>query len=312
MSERNARVIHTGQAIVDLVMEVDALPAVGGDVFADAWSMHPGGGFNVMAAASRAGAAVVYTGGHGTGTFGDLVRAAMRAEGVDVIAPVATDRDTGFCVALVDAAAERTFVSTLGAEGTADLEVLRSVGATPSDVVYVSGYSLYHEATSAPLVRWMPELQPGTTVVLDVSPMVGEISDEVLSGVTPHVTAWTLNESEARVLLDRLVTDSPDDLSAEDIAARLCDTLAATVLLRAGSQGCWVAAPGDDAVLVPGIEVVAVDTNGAGDAHAGYVCAELSRGVALVEAVRRGNAAAAIAITRRGPATAPTSDEIDR
>ncbi|MDN5853226.1 MAG: sugar kinase, partial [Actinomycetia bacterium] len=55
-------------------MEVDALPAVGGDVFADAWSMHPGGGFNVMAAARRAGAAVVYTGGHGVGPFGERVR----------------------------------------------------------------------------------------------------------------------------------------------------------------------------------------------------------------------------------------------
>src|SRR5699024_4239817 len=113
-------------------MEVDALPMIGGDVYANAWSMQPGGGFNVMAAASRAGAAVVYTGGHGAGPFGDAVREAMSAEGVDVLAEVTADRDTGFCVALVDADAERTFVSTLGAEGVADPDVLRKVDATDS------------------------------------------------------------------------------------------------------------------------------------------------------------------------------------
>jgi sugar/nucleoside kinase (ribokinase family) len=54
-----------------------------------------------------------------------------------------------------------------------------------------------------------------------------------------------------------------------------------------------------------------VDSNGAGDAHGGVVAAALSRGEGLLTAARRANAAAAIAVTRRGPATAPTAEEID-
>jgi len=51
-------------------------------VFATESSLQPGGGFNVMAAAVRAGADVVYAGGHGDGQLGAAVRAALAAEGI--------------------------------------------------------------------------------------------------------------------------------------------------------------------------------------------------------------------------------------
>ena len=57
--------------------------------------------------------------------------------------------------------------------------------------------------------------------------------------------------------------------------------------------------------------VTAVDTNGAGDCHTGVICAELCRGADLVRAVSLANAAAAIAVTRHGPATCPTRGEAE-
>jgi len=53
-----------------------------------------------------------------------------------------------------------------------------------------------------------------------------------------------------------------------------------------------------------------VDTNGAGDAHNGVFLAELARGRDPVSAAWRANGAAALAIGRLGPATAPTRDEL--
>ena len=84
-------------------------------------------------------------------------------------------------------------------------------------------------------------------------------------------------------------------------------------LVRDGARGCWLAAAGTSALplLVPGFEVRAVDTNGAGDAHGGVLAAALARGMAPVDAVARANAAAALAVTRVGPATAPTTSAID-
>ncbi|MFC9692001.1 hypothetical protein ACFTSF_25850 [Kribbella sp. NPDC056951] len=65
------RLVHTGQVLIDLVMQVPALPPVGGDMLALSTVEYVGGGFNVMAAAARAGATVVYAGGHGTGPRGE-------------------------------------------------------------------------------------------------------------------------------------------------------------------------------------------------------------------------------------------------
>ena len=97
-------------------MRVPALPPRGGDTLATSCEVTAGGGFNVMSAAARLGLPAVYAGGHGTGPWGDLVRAALAAEGIGLLRPPDQDRDTGFDVALVEPDAERTFVTHLGAE----------------------------------------------------------------------------------------------------------------------------------------------------------------------------------------------------
>ena len=95
-----------------------------------------------MAAAARQGLPVLYAGGHGTGPWGDLVRAALAAEGIGLVRPPDPDRDTGFDVALVEPDAERTFVTHLGAEAMRGPGAWDAVPVEPGDAVYVSGYGL--------------------------------------------------------------------------------------------------------------------------------------------------------------------------
>ena len=61
---------------------------------------------------------------------------------------------------------------------------------------------------------------------------------------------------------------------------------------------------------MPGFAVEAVDTNGAGDTHTGVFLAALAAGAGPAEAVRLANAAAALSVTRHGPATGPTRAEL--
>jgi sugar/nucleoside kinase (ribokinase family) len=82
------------------------------------------------------------------------------------------------------------------------------------------------------------------------------------------------------------------------------------VIVRTGSGGCLVSYGGGEPVAVPGFAVRVVDANGAGDAHAGVLIAALASGAAPPEAARRANAAAALAVTRAGPATAPAAAEL--
>ena len=64
---RPGRLVFAGEAIVDVVMRVPALPPRGGDLLATSAEVAVGGGFNVMAAAARQGLPVLYAGGHGAG-----------------------------------------------------------------------------------------------------------------------------------------------------------------------------------------------------------------------------------------------------
>lgn len=63
---------------------------------------------------------------------------------------------------------------------------------------------------------------------------------------------------------------------------------------------------------MPGFPVAAVDTTGAGDTHTGVFIAALAGGAGPAAAARTANAAAALAVTRRGPATAPGRAELAR
>src|SRR6202045_591217 len=116
MSQPLRRLVFAGEAIVDLLMWVPALPERGGNMLAESAAIEVGGGFNIMAAAVRQGLPVVYAGGHGTGPWGDKVRAALAAEDIRLLRPPDPDVDTGFDVALIDADGERTFITALGAE----------------------------------------------------------------------------------------------------------------------------------------------------------------------------------------------------
>ena len=302
--QQGSRLIHTGQVIVDLVMQVDALPAPGGDVLARNASFEVGGGFNVMAAARRNGMRVVYPGGHGHGRFGDMARQALAQEGVEIAGPEVADQDTGLCVAIVDASAERTFVSHMGAESVLERSVLDALAVDVSDIVYVSGYSLMLADKGAVLIDWLEQLPAGTRVAFDPGPLVGAIDAALLERMLAVVSIWTSNRVEAL----RFAHTDHFDAAFDAIIARLQE--GALAIVRDGARGCELRV-GETLTYVPGFAVNAVDSNGAGDAHAGVFLAVLASGMEARTAAHRANAAAAIAVTRYGPATSPDSAEID-
>lgn len=293
----SGRLLHTGNAVVDVVLEVSDLPERGGDVLATRTSTTAGGGFNVMAAAARQGVAVTYAGAHGTGPFGDQARAALHAEGIEILHPPRADRDTGFVISLIDAEGERTFVTSPGAEATLALDDLDAVKPTPDDVVYITGYSLMYPPNRAALSAWLPEIGSATCVVVDPGPLAGQIPAPVLELMFARADWWSCNQREATLLTG---LDDPDD-AARALGTRLARGRA---LVRIGADGCLLVHDGEQ-VRVPGYAVDAIDLNGAGDAHTGTFIAALIQGLDPRTAAHRANAAAALSTTVRGPATAP-------
>jgi sugar/nucleoside kinase (ribokinase family) len=194
-------------------------------------------------------------------------------------------------------------VTGSGAESGIDAATLAAVPVTAADVVYVSGYSMLVPDKAGVLLHWLATLC-GPTVLVDPGPLVGEVDATAWTRLLEGTSILSVNAREARIL-----TGETDRWKASATLARRIPP-AAAVIVRDGAAGCLVTRDGTT-THVPGIPVEAVDTTGAGDAHCGVLAAELLRGADLAAAAARANAAAAIAVTRAGPATAPKRAEVD-
>lgn len=305
-----SRVIHTGQALVDVVVEVPDLPARGQNVMATSANDYAGGAVTVLVAAARFGAECVHAGAHGTGPHGDLIRAALEREGIGVSAPPVPDRDTGICVVMVEPSAERTFVTTLGAERDISVGSLATSDPQAGDLVCVTGFSLALSSTRDPLLAWLPTLHPGVVVVLDPGAAFAELSQDVRAAMLEVTDVWSSNAEEAEDLLREVGADVPDDLDALTSAIAPLLRGDAVAIVRDGPEGCAVHVDGAT-TGVPGFPQKPLDTNGAGDTHTGALLAAVAAGTPWVEGCRRANAAAAIKVTRRGPGSVPTTAEVD-
>jgi sugar/nucleoside kinase (ribokinase family) len=285
------RLLSLGSVIVDLVLEVPRLPERGGDVLASQRGMAVGGAFNVLSAASRLGLPGVYAGPHGTGPFGDLVRAELEREGIEIARRANPDLDTGWTIALIEPDAERTFITVTGADAIVEPPDLEAIEYRDGDAVYVSGYDLAYPAAGAAIAEFVVRLPADVFVAFDPGPLAADIEADRLKSVLARAAVVSLNKRESEALGS---IDAP------------------IVVVRQGARGATIQRRGESALRIDAVPLESVaDTSGAGDVHVGAMLAGLARGLAPPEAVRLANHAAAFAIARHGPATGPTSADLE-
>ncbi|MHB1906113.1 MAG: PfkB family carbohydrate kinase [Acidimicrobiales bacterium] len=301
MPTSGPRLLCCDTVLVDVVLSVSRIPERAGDVRATDQLVTTGGGFNAMSAAARFGQRVVYAGLLGTGPFGDLAAADLAREGIEAPLERHPALDTGICVVLVDADAERTFVTGAGAEGHVGRRDLDALAAAAGDVVLVSGYNVMYPGEAEVYLDWLAGLDEGVVVAFDPATRIADVPPVHLEAALARADWLLCNASEARALSGEAdPTVAASSLARPDLA----------IVVRDGARGCVVALRPGGAAAVAGVAVEALDTNGAGDVHNGVFLAELLAGSPAPSAARWANAAAALAVTRRGPATGPTRAEV--
>lgn len=306
-----SRVVSLASILVDLTVDVPDLPERGGDVLATATRTLAGGGFNLASAVARQGIPCVYAGPHGTGRYGDLVRAALAEEGIEVATPARDDGDTGFCITLVEPNGERTFVTMPGVDAELRAEELDAVDGSATaagELIALSGYDLAYPVSGPVLATWVSERErAGAHLALDPGPLIADIPADRLARVLGRLRILTLNQREARRL------SRADDASGAELlhAVRRVPGLRpeTLVVVREGANGCIAAggALGEDELAVSAPVVDVVDTTGAGDTHTGVLLAALASGHDEARALALATRAAALSVTSLGPATAPSS-----
>ena len=189
------KVISLGQVIVDLTMNVDAVPRAGEDVFAGNVQTQVGASFNTLYAVRRMGVKASHAGVIGTGPWALQILQTLENQGIQHIGKRDAVRDSGFCVALTDANAERTFISTRGAEAYGSVDAFDSVNPEKQDVVHVSGYTLVHHTADALLAFAKRTTEHREfTAVFDPSPMIATVDDDVFRVMLAYRPIWSCNE----------------------------------------------------------------------------------------------------------------------
>jgi sugar/nucleoside kinase (ribokinase family) len=289
--------------MIDIVLRITQVPESGSDVLASEHLITTGGGYNAMSAAARQGISAVYAGRLGHGPFSTIARSSFDQD--NVLEPIEPDDslDAGFCVAFVDDDAERTFITSPGAEGLLRSSDLSSLDVRDGDYVLVSGYNVMYPGSAEISMEWLASLSDEVVVAFDPAIRATDIPLDNLRRVLERAD-WTLcNETEASSLTAEASLN-------ESVVALGALTGRTGVVVRHGASGCTVLAKGDVPVTVDGFDVGVVDTNGAGDTHSGVFLAELALGTDVIEAARRANAASALAISILGPASCPERDVI--
>ena len=305
------RVVLMGQILVDRVLQGAGPIHGGGSEWARDGGTHVGGGFNALVAARRMGAEAISLSPIGAGPHASMIEAALAREGIVDAGPRVDGVDNGFCVAMIGHDAERTFISTKGAETmtpeTAWADFVRTM--SPGDVLYIDGYLMDHPANREAAEAALRVLPEGVRVLLDVSPVIG-----IPESLPTHHAIISMNSVEARTIAKQSRLDGY--LPFDSLSCRLAQTLGRDTLIRLGASGAYFArsaSPDSEtsAAHIPTPTIDAVDTNGAGDAHTGVLAASLALGIPLERGLVLANCAGALASTVPGPASCPTREDIE-
>ena len=218
----------------------------------------------------------------------------MAEFGIDTNGSAAvTTGKSGRCLVLITADAERTMNTCLGVSGALGADEIDSRALARSRIFYVEGYlgSSAAGTEAASTCRQLAEDQGIATAVSMSDPSIVTLfRDNLQTMLGNGVNYLFCNEEEA------LTWAGSDRL---DVAVAELQDIARTCCITLGRRGSISVTRGR-AVTVPGYEVSARDTNGAGDIYAGACLYGWAKGMDASLAAKLGNFAAATLVQQYG------------
>ncbi len=293
-----------GSFVVDLASRADHLPRPAETVIGSSFSLGPGGkGSNQGVAAHRAGADVCMITKVGDDVFGKVALDFYRSEGMNTdLIFVDKEKETGTALIMVDeATGQNQILVVSGACGNiTDEDIERATPAIKSSEIILLQFEVNMDA------NWKVidiANKNGVKVVLNTAP-ARKVEDEQLA----KIDVLTPNEVEASVLSGVEVVTMDDARRAADVFQKKG---VGEIVITMGAQGAYVRSGGSE-LIVPRLNVEAVDTTGAGDAFNGGLVTALAEGKDLFAAAEFANVVGALSVTKKGTAPAmPFRKDID-
>lgn len=298
-----AKVVIVGSLNMDLVTRAPRLPRGGETLAGHSFVTVPGGkGANQAVAAARLGASVAMVGCVGDDAYGDQLRTALLAEGIDCDAVTAiAGESTGVALIVVDDNSQNAIVIVAGGNGHVSSAVVDGFDALLSQAEVIICQLEIPMDTVGHVLKRGREL--GKIVILNPAPASAPLPADWYSLIDYLIP----NESEA-TMLTGLPVDSV--ATADAAATALLAAGASKVIVTLGAQGSLFASNARSQHF-PAPKVQAVDTTAAGDTFVGGFAAALAEGKSESLAIQFGQIAAALSVTRSGAQPSiPTFNEV--
>lgn len=306
-ARRHSRVVVLGNATVDLVQTVAALPRPGETVLSAGVTRCAGGkGLNQALACARTGARTTLVAPVGRDPDADMLR--MTIGGEPSLAARWLEREalaTDLSVIIVAAGGENMIVSSAQAARsvTPDEASAVAAGLGDGDILLLQG----NLSATTTLSAAVTGKEHGARVILNTAPV-----DWDMTPLLPHLHVVISNEGEAEAMLAGTGHDRSE--TADRRGGRLARALHATgpsvAIVTLGAAGAFLATA-SRTLHAPAPSVEAVDTAGAGDVTVGTFAGLLAQGVSLEEALTLAVAAASLSVTRAGTTPSfPTAGEL--
>jgi hypothetical protein len=251
-----------------------------------------GSAANTVIALADFGGKAAYAGKVAGDPLGRFFLQDMRKIGVSIDVPVA-EGDTGTCVILITADAQRTMLTHLGVSASLGPQDVSEDAIRNAKYVYVEGYLFGGEPTRSAALRTM-ELakRNGVKVAFTVSDpfLISAHRDEFWKLIEGPVDLLFCNLEEARSLTGR---HDPVDCAIE------IHRHAENVALTLGSDGSLLMHEGQ-VIPVEGVPAKAIDTTGAGDMYAGALLYGITNGLSWKDAGHLASHAAARIVEQLG------------
>lgn len=287
-----------GSVNLDLITTVERLPNPGETVSGSNFHTAPGGkGANQALAAARAGSAVRMVGAVGQDAFADEALSLLQQAELDLSHISRNPGATGTALIMVDCKGENAIAVAPGANFTVNIAQIPPLD--PESVLL-----LQHEIPLETIEAAMDAAhQSGARTILNAAPARPDAAK--LLAKADYVVA---NETEFDLYADLL------GLEGESREARMANFVARTgrvMIVTLGGDGA-IAQTLQGAFRVPSIQIIPIDTVGAGDTFCGYLAAGLHEGLDLETALQRASIAGALACLKPGAQPSiPTAAEVD-
>ena len=300
------KILIIGSSNIDFSMNMYKLPEAGETVIDDGGVAYiPGGkGGNAAIAFKRLGADSVFCTKLGADIHGQKLYNYYKEQGVDT-SYVKVDRDnpTGLAVVMREGDGTNRIVVYPGANATLTNEnVVEAFDCNP-DALYLGFERPFNIVVAAAKVAAAKNIP----IFIDAAPANKDYDLEKL----PPVEIFSPNETEAYEYTGIMPSGMENSLRAALAISR--SVKAKNIVIKQGSRGAFLY-DGKRYNTFPAVKAdKTVDTTGAGDAFTAAMTLEyLRNGGDIKGAIKYGNAAGAITVTRKGASSSiPTAEEIE-